>query len=211
MKYYHVSFDIELEKEFIPRIPRVKSIPEDQTIPRICFSPSVGQCLQALPYTARDNIKKGAKFVIFEIDSSEFEEGCWVSNRDIVKFNFVFDAAETGEVWITKPMKLTGRLCELDNFTCEPYVLFSRLKPKDVIDTALTLESSIDCLVDNAADAEKVCHAIIQYAEERGCYTVVDNLLEELGMRFKYVQTWKFSSINYHYVDKTLCTTSIFK
>lgn len=206
MKYYHVSFDLQLTKLFEPRIPKVETLPEDKSIPRICFSPTIGQCLQALSYDKRRFICNDNKFVLFTIDTDNLSESEWYSNEIITQSKWVFDAVETGEIWLLKPKRLKGELCMLDNFESVPTVLFSQVNPKDVLHLACSLSQSnsrcyqnINCM---GRSTKEVYETVIRIAVHYKDYSVVDNLLEEIGMQNKFVQTWEFRDVKYHIITE---------
>ena len=52
MKLYHCSLDMNIIKEFKPRIPcdAIRLDSEDDIIPRICLSTSIEGCLSATPW-----------------------------------------------------------------------------------------------------------------------------------------------------------------
>ena len=51
MKLYHISKDFKNDiDKFIPRIPRVRTKGEDDSINRICVSPTINGCLNGEPY-----------------------------------------------------------------------------------------------------------------------------------------------------------------
>lgn len=206
MKYYHVSFDLQLTKLFEPRVPKVETLPEDKNIPRICFSPTIEQCLQALSYDKRRFICNDSKFVLFTIDTDNLSESEWYSNEIITQSKWVFDAVETGEIWLLKPKQLKGELCVLDSFELVPTVLFSQVNSKDVLHIACSLSQSnsrcyqsINCI---GRSTKEVYETVIRIAVHHKDYSVVDNILEEIGMQNKFVQTCEFRNVKYHHITK---------
>lgn len=211
MKYYHVSFDLHLHKLFEPRVPKVETLPEDKSTPRICFSPTIEQCLQALSYDKRKYIYGGSKFVLFTIDTDNLSESEWCSNKIIVQSKWVFDAVETGEIWLLRPKRLKGELCVLDDFEAVPTVLFSQVNAKDVLHIACSLSQgngryyqSINCI---GRSTKEVYETVIRIADHYKDYSVIDNLLGEIGMQNKSVQTCEFCNVRYHHINEK---TSLF-
>lgn len=206
MKYYHVSFDLQLTKLFEPRVPKVKTLPEDKSTPRICFSPTIEQCLQALSYDKHKYICEGNNFVLFTIDTDNLSESEWCSNEIIVQSKWVFDAVETGEIWLLRPKQLKGELCMLYGLEAVPTVLFSQVNAKDVLHIARSLSQgyercyqSINCI---GHSTKEVYETVIRIADHHKDYSVVDSLLEEIGMQNKFVQTCEFCNVRYHRITE---------
>ena len=64
---YHISLEgnINEEKLFIPRIPRITMDTEDKLIPRICVSETIRGCIDSFPYKydLNDMIMNGSVFL----------------------------------------------------------------------------------------------------------------------------------------------------
>lgn len=126
--YYHVSSNYDREiNEFIPRIPHNRASGEDAVQKRICVSTSLQGCIKAAPtiwyhmhtylnaeyydpYTHMErlttlleqNEKVGYLFKVYEFYLDEGE----VISASVLKENeWVPDADQTNEHWITKPIK----------------------------------------------------------------------------------------------------------
>ena len=117
MKLYHVSIDTDtLKREFTPRVPELsrKAVEiEDVKTPRICFAETVSGCVSALPKYSREKvIQNGTKFVLYTIDTEDFESEDFISNEKLIQDKTVYDANITKEWWLLKSVSLQGRLCE---------------------------------------------------------------------------------------------------
>ena len=100
-KLIHVSFD--LVKEFIPRVPKQRCPEEDGTIPRICVSPSLEKCLQAVPQAGE--VLHQMKELGLPLIIHGYYMECKHPLYDVSKY--VGDAEATGEMWILdKPDKI---------------------------------------------------------------------------------------------------------
>lgn len=111
---YHVSFDIEppLTRTFEPRVPQYRCSEESSSIPRICFTPSVKHCFDAMPdaYLPEVMLQDPIPFVLFQFKCDE-DDPALVRPEALQKT--VPDAYWTQEHWYTKPVTLTGTLYNL--------------------------------------------------------------------------------------------------
>jgi hypothetical protein len=119
---YHLS-ERPLQSSLLePKIPYTAGEAEDQTIPRICFSKSIGGCLSSI---GPSQITLGPNMEMIE-DFPEFfvyvppEGGSMakiVDTPELVEKRLVSDAEATGEVWVVEPMLVS---------------LFGKIKPLSV-------------------------------------------------------------------------------
>lgn len=97
-KMYFIS-QVELDGETMkPRIPKnffTENGYEDDYTDRVCFAPSVEQCLTALSQNV-----SGKKFNVYEPDPSQ-KHTVYKPNEGAVP-----DSKVTGELWITEPVKV---------------------------------------------------------------------------------------------------------
>lgn len=104
---YHLSFKQLHNKIIYPRVPNntlTKNRLEDGYIPRICFCPTIEQCLMAIG----KNIE-GRKFNVYTV----LNKNCKIiSNDNIIKNAYVPDAEYTKEIWVIEPVKFikVGRI-----------------------------------------------------------------------------------------------------
>lgn len=124
MKMYHVSLDIfnNIEK-FSPKIPDKIAKNENNTIPRVCISDSIVNCLNGLLYyenyfrkISMDSetnyflLEEGCERILkvyeFEIDEKEL-----VFPNYIFKNNLVSDALENNEYWSLKELEPIHSYC----------------------------------------------------------------------------------------------------
>lgn len=106
-KMYHIS-ETEIKGIIFPRVPYnflTKRGYENTSIARICFAPTVAQCLLALG----GNLE-GKEFYVYEPD--DYSKLNIIDNETINKNKYVFDSHETGEIWVTNSiqMKLVGKI-----------------------------------------------------------------------------------------------------
>jgi hypothetical protein len=89
--YYHISLNPVLGNtvNFFPRVP-LESSPTELDVPRICFSPSVSQCIMAISHKLFDN----DTFYIYKSDIEVYQPVG------------VGDAEITKEVWALAPVWL---------------------------------------------------------------------------------------------------------
>lgn len=112
---FHISKDGALDGQiFKPRVPEyiTKYDPkdpkfEDNTTGRICFSPSIEGCLNAILVNIgrwKTADKLGDWYVY--IPEKPLNEYKHTTNKDIVKGKKVYDANLTKEIWIEEPVRL---------------------------------------------------------------------------------------------------------
>ena len=114
---YHVSLEgnINEEKLFIPRIPRITMDTEDKLIPRICVSETIRGCIDSFPYKYDLNnmIMNGSAFLylyVFDV---------YKLGSDNVKYyyqleEYVPDALTTKETWIMKEVSSKPEIIRID-------------------------------------------------------------------------------------------------
>ncbi|MCK9470681.1 MAG: hypothetical protein M0Q88_02880 [Bacilli bacterium] len=112
MKLYHATMNLDIIKEFTPRIPENRFAGEEEHTKRICLSSSIEGCITAAPFggsSLSENIYAGSnssKLIrIYEFDISEIERKHIYTPDYLYKKDLVRDAAITGEYWITVPIK----------------------------------------------------------------------------------------------------------
>lgn len=112
--FFHISLDGELNgKTLKPRIPTYliekgsfsDTYEEDATIPRVCLSPSIEGCLNAIVSVQR-NLDISGKTIYVYIPEKPISEYKIKTNKEIIKEKLVFDATTTGEMWILEPVKM---------------------------------------------------------------------------------------------------------
>ena len=124
--YFHISPESYLDGQvFKPRVPEYldRYDPEDKnfendTTPRVCFSPSIEGCLNGIMVNMpRVNVMPKTKFYVY-IPEKPFHEYKHKTNKELIRDKDIFDASVTDEVWILEPvrMKLYG-VIEIDSVT----------------------------------------------------------------------------------------------
>lgn len=129
--FYHISFDDNLDDEVLkPRIPswitnEVKKNPnfikeleklkdsnstsgtgfEEYMTPRVCFSPSIEGCLNAI-INEKGRMHLHNETLYVYIPEKPIKEYKTKTNRQILKDGDIFDANVTQEMWILEPVKL---------------------------------------------------------------------------------------------------------
>ena len=123
IKLFHISYDhCDKIESFVPYVPLQRAIGEDSSRSRICTSDSIEGCFAGSPHTdmlfvegglvydevydiyyTKDNEYNGVPAILYEFDVP----------RDKVNFpeevkQYVPDALETNEHWITEEVKPTG-------------------------------------------------------------------------------------------------------
>lgn len=101
--YYHISeCDHGSKFEMHPRIP-YSSFTGEPDIKRICVSPTVFQCICAVPNRFRENNKlyiyrtKAEAYFPFDVWDREITEEIWILNSTIFKKCFIIDKGKFDE------------------------------------------------------------------------------------------------------------------
>lgn len=120
--FFHVSEqgDLDDKEPLKPRVPTwIKDVKdpkktmeetgryENIETPRVCFSPSIGGCLNAIMNMTKltDKWTPGKQLYVY-IPEKDIKEYKTKSNKDICKDGDVFDANVTKEMWVLEPVKL---------------------------------------------------------------------------------------------------------
>lgn len=112
--FFHVSSKGYLDGQvFKPRVPDYldEYNPEDTsfentTTPRVCFSPSIEGCINAIAVNfMRINPIRFEKLYVY-IPEKPINEYRHKSNKELIRDKDVFDANVTGEMWILEPVRL---------------------------------------------------------------------------------------------------------
>lgn len=101
MSIFHVSENPKL-KILKPRIPNnilTNEGYEDNTIPRVCFSKSIDQCLMATGKLLEEKI-------LYVYEPKEYSVLNILENYELIKNNLVPDAKYTGELWVLNEVKI---------------------------------------------------------------------------------------------------------
>jgi ribosomal protein S18 acetylase RimI-like enzyme len=112
--FFHVSSKGYLDGQvFKPRVPDYldEYNPEDTsfentTTPRVCFSPSIEGCINAIAVNfMRINPIRFEKLYVY-IPEKPINEYRHKSNKELIRDKDVYDANVTGEMWILEPVRL---------------------------------------------------------------------------------------------------------
>jgi ribosomal protein S18 acetylase RimI-like enzyme len=112
--FFHVTSDPNLDGQvFKPRVPDYldEYDPEDTsfentTTPRVCFSPSIEGCINAIAVNfMRINPIRFEKLYVY-IPEKPIQEYRHKTNKELIHDKDVFDANVTREMWILEPVRL---------------------------------------------------------------------------------------------------------
>lgn len=179
MKLYHVSYD--KISRFVLRVPKDRLLGEDGTVPRICLSISIENCINAKPnqadalYLAREQGIPLAIYV-YEFDTEDIPEGKLVEPEVLYEKYDVLDAIDNREYWLlddsvpfveTRYESVGGRFLPADDRA--PYA--------EVL--------SLDLVEEKSPLAERLEKAVLAYNLMTGKKYTVDlmmvNLADEIG------------------------------
>lgn len=113
---WHTSFDIEppFTRTFVPRIPQNTLPGENANIPRICFAPSIEDCLNAMGERFIEDGKPGTPFLAFPFFVQRTDPALRTAQKIA---RWVPDAEWTNEHWYLRPLTLKGRLMRVNDFS----------------------------------------------------------------------------------------------
>ena len=129
---FHVS-DISDLTTLSPKIPRGldESSWEDITIPRVCFTPSIRQCLIGLqiPESEFKDISSVQRYVYIP---ENIKPRDIISNKEIVERALVFDAHITEETWVIRKVNVKLKyIIKVFNYRTSKPIVFKPLLVKD--------------------------------------------------------------------------------
>lgn len=163
MKLYHVSPELDIIPEFVPRIPSEIAVGEDIMEERICVSNTIEGCFSSAPwggvaleYTLyNEELEENRKlFRVYEFDTSYIYSGHIMTPKELWMYDYVSDAIYKGEHWI------------LEN---EPYSSTYLIEVTDWEESCQDLLSYKDELaIANGEDYE--------YVWDGSCTTVIESL-----------------------------------
>lgn len=123
MILYHVSFNEIKDGMLYPRVPTSRAPHEDKTIPRICFTDSIENCITAMPGGGRalKNLFLRSKMLpisailhVYHINSNSIKDGNIAFNSEVAQY--VQDAKRTGEIWVVnQKVVCTHQIIEVTN------------------------------------------------------------------------------------------------
>lgn len=104
MTLYHVSTRLEppMPKDFVPKVPESAMSIEDRTTPRICFAPTVKQCLEAIGL----NTEEQEYITVYQLDTGKVDPSHVLDPLQVYEKHNVIDALDTCEHWVTCPLRL---------------------------------------------------------------------------------------------------------
>ena len=138
MVLYHVSLEVpkntkSVITEFKPRIPKSTANRENRTIKRVCFAPSVKECISGIENFSD---KIGDKILVYKLDTSAYKPK--IPSSKILSpdklANYVGDTSITNEHWILTDLKLIGKVKTIIEFEADYVYLVSDNMKSDIID-----------------------------------------------------------------------------
>lgn len=190
MIYYHVSIGCDdTIKTFTPRIPESVGGSEDISIPRICFAPTIEQCLCAIKDSEELLADCDYEITVYSIDTNTLKQN-FIDNNQVQQY--VYDAFYTGEVWITEPLTLHGTHYSITYLDTSPVVFIDENKRGNLSFDLIQLVEQ------GRIDAE-----IISRFSEVSVYTFVNKVIDEefshLGITPMDLPTVKHIGYSYTY------------
>lgn len=186
MTLYHVTDNLDQPDvhTFVPRIPASAACDENTTIPRICMSPSIELCLQAMPCDSRCNCLFTGGMV--RVYSGEFDKKELVSPQELFEKNYVPDALENQEYWVTRPVILPSRVYAVQDFEQEHEIAWSRVEKSTVARIVLKLCSFEEetlimrDFIRKTGSAQELYEKAMAYYITNGMWQKTDDIWDEI-------------------------------
>lgn len=174
MKLFHVSLDVDgsSKRVFTPRVPDSAGKTEDKQTPRVCFSPTIRECLQAINATSQ-GLEVDTKFRVFEADL-DYKE--LVKPEELVKRGLVPDALENREYWYLKEIELDSTIWEVKDVDRSFELAWSCIQIEDVV--KLVREYGCNSI---GTTAEEIYYNAIRELDERQDWDNSDNLFYDVA------------------------------
>lgn len=188
---WHVSFDIDRPpiRTYTPLIPKYTMPGEDITIPRICFAPSIEDCLNAM---AADRVERGledGRFLAFPFRVAKDDP--FLKTPDNID-DMVPDAYWTKEHWYLKPVTLSGCLMQIDDFNDYGFV--------DACESHRPLIYKI--LLENGFSSKELAE-FDGWSTTEVLMSIPTWLGYEIALRLNIHQLHTFEWLSYHQVQST--------
>jgi hypothetical protein len=180
MKLFHISLDTDnLEKNFIPCVPSCAGLGEDEETPRICFAPSIEQCIQA---THPQDYRVGQYFTVFELIVDE-NDPCLYYPEELYNKGLVPDALETQEFWLTKPVFLRGNVFKIKKIESERLFAWSCIYLDDLscIIKSISQNPTYSYIIETSKSSEECYKRAMNFAEEIKDFQMIDECYDSLS------------------------------
>lgn len=180
MKLFHISLDTEnLEKKFIPCIPECTGYGEDKEIPRICFAPSIEQCIQA---THPADYPVGQRFAVFELTVDD-DDPYLIYPNELYDKGLVPDALENEEYWLTRPVYLTANILEIEKISSERIFAWTCISFEDVasIIKSISKDFMYEEIIRTSQSPEECYVRTMNYADNIKDYKMIDECYDEIA------------------------------
>ena len=105
---YHISKNLDMIKEFIPRVPENRAVGEEAETPRICLSSSIDGCLTAVPWGGANldvALSNEQLIRVYEFNINDLNIDKLIPPEYLYSKNLVIDSKVTNEYWYTAPVK----------------------------------------------------------------------------------------------------------
>lgn len=179
MKLFHISLDTEnLEKKFIPCIPECTGYGEDKEIPRICFAPSIEQCIQA---THPEDYSVGQRFAVFELTVDD-NDPYLVYPKELYDKELVPDALENEEYWLTRPVNLTADILEIKKISSEIIFAWTCISLEDVASIIKSISKNFiyEEIIKTSQSSEECYARTMNYADNINDYQMLAECYDKI-------------------------------
>lgn len=177
---YHVSFDINnTDTMLVPSVPYTAGEDEDRHTKRICLTPTIAKCMEAMSPHCR-NVSIGSVVRVWKVYKSAMDYRLLVSPRALYNSRKVPDALETEEYWYLAPIMTKVRSYMIEDFEAYTDLGWTLIKREDVLKVIHEL-NIFGIRVNANAEAHEIYKEFMNACQERKLYDIEDAVWDRLA------------------------------
>lgn len=197
MKLYNVTFDLTNTNDILtPTIPESAGNGENKDIKRVCLTDSIEHCMQAIASCNRE-VKKGAKFIVKEVDVEESE--LLIAPDFLFNEKYVPDALENNEYWYLDNLKAKVYTCEIEFFEYDFVLAYSCIPREKCLEAISNYISTEE--YEKYKTSKEMHEAFVHWADSNKKYDLVDEIFEDLAM-MPWAQKTKIYNLKYKVLER---------
>lgn len=191
MILYHISFDLNKDGHFVPRVPPHTLSDEDQKTLRVCVSDSLKGAISgcSISYTKLEHdTKPSSKFVkIFKINTEKLgiDANAIVSAQALKESGKVADAILTREHWILDPFTVPDE--DIEIIMIQTWEGFERDMDEDENAGSMYILETLAYVPDNVLEGQEAYFPTVDRSDS-------ENLFQQLNSNFDVdvISKWDF-------------------
>lgn len=177
-KLYNITFDLSDNRQRLtPGIPKSTGDTENATIPRICFTDSIENSIQAIASCNR-KIANDTVIIVRCVSTACLKPEHIVTPQELMDKKLVPDALENQEYWYKDAINCDIIHKTIKNYDCEYDIAWSCINLNDVKNIIEQYTTTI--CIDQFKTAKSLYEAFIQAAEQKEQWSNIDYVWEEI-------------------------------